>query len=64
MRVQAERWGAQLLTEDVESVDLNQRPFVVRGTDTEVRSIHPSGRDPVLLTTSIYPIHPAEPHDF
>ena len=42
--VQAERWGAELLTEDVEFVDLQQRPFTVRTTDTEVRhtclSIH------------------------
>lgn len=34
--VQAERWGSNLIVEDVESVDLSQRPFVVRGTDTEV----------------------------
>lgn len=33
---QAERWGSELLTEDVESVDLSQRPFLVRSTDTEV----------------------------
>lgn len=37
--VQAERWGAELITEDVEVVDLQQRPFTVRTTDTEVRSI-------------------------
>ena len=34
---QAERWGSELLTEDVESVDLSQRPFLVRSTDTEVQ---------------------------
>ncbi|KAK9810090.1 hypothetical protein WJX72_004635 [[Myrmecia] bisecta] len=36
MRQQAERWGAELLTEDVEYVDLSVRPFVVRSSDTEV----------------------------
>ena len=36
--VQAERWGAELLTEDVEYVDLQQRPFTIRTTDTEVGS--------------------------
>jgi len=38
MQAQAERWGAELLTEDVESVDLSQRPFVINGTDTTVRA--------------------------
>ena len=39
MRLQAERWGSRLLTEDVESVDLTTRPFTVRGSDTgEVRA--------------------------
>lgn len=38
MRKQAERWGAELLTEDVEFVDLSQRPFVVRSTEREVRA--------------------------
>lgn len=38
MRAQAERWGARLLTEDVESVDLTQRPFVVSSGDTTVRA--------------------------
>jgi thioredoxin reductase (NADPH) len=33
MRAQADRWGAELVTEDVVSVDLSQRPFtVVAGT--------------------------------
>ena len=35
--LQAERWGAELVTEDVEEVDLQQRPFLVRTSDTEVR---------------------------
>ncbi|CAK0746410.1 hypothetical protein CVIRNUC_001690 [Coccomyxa viridis] len=38
MRQQAERWGAELVTEDVEEVDLQQRPFLVRTSDTEVRA--------------------------
>lgn len=35
---QAERWGAQLYTEDVESVDLSARPFTIRGAETTVRA--------------------------
>ena len=35
--VQAERWGAQLLTEDVEFVDFSRRPFTIRTSETEVR---------------------------
>ncbi|EIE25491.1 putative thioredoxin-disulfide reductase [Coccomyxa subellipsoidea C-169] len=35
MRQQSERWGAELITEDVESVDLQSRPFLIRTTDTE-----------------------------
>ena len=35
--VQAERWGSELLTEDVEHVDLSKRPFTVRTSDTEVQ---------------------------
>ena len=40
MRQQAVRWGAELLTEDVVSLDLNngQPPFRVVGTDTEVHA--------------------------
>lgn len=37
MAAQSDRWGAQLLPEDVEDVDLSQRPFVVRGMETTVR---------------------------
>ena len=36
--MQAERWGSDLLTEDVEHVDLSKRPFTVRTSDTEVLS--------------------------
>ena len=38
LALQAERWGSELLTEDVEHVDLSVRPFVVRSSETEVRS--------------------------
>ena len=33
MRKQSERWGASLLTEDVEELDLSSRPFRVRSTE-------------------------------
>ncbi len=35
---QAERWGSELLPEDVESVDLSQRPFVIKGSETVRRA--------------------------
>lgn len=35
---QAERWGAELYTEDVESVDLSTRPFTIRSADRELRA--------------------------
>eukprot|EP00798_Chlamydomonas_sp_ICE-L_P006681 gene6681-3346_t len=38
MRKQAERWGAELYTEDVEFIDLTTRPFTIRSTDREVRA--------------------------
>ena len=38
MKAQAQRWGAELYTEDVTEVDLQQRPFVVRSSDREVRA--------------------------
>lgn len=38
MQQQAERWGAELYTEDVETVDLSQRPFVIRSTEREVKA--------------------------
>ncbi len=38
MKAQAERWGAELVTEDVTSVDLSQRPFVVRSEEREVKA--------------------------
>lgn len=38
MRAQAERWGTEVVTEDVTFVDLSQRPFVVRSTDRELRA--------------------------
>ena len=38
MKAQAERWGAELYTEDVISVDLSQRPFTVRSEEREVKA--------------------------
>ena len=38
MKAQAERWGAELYTEDVTFVDLSQRPFVVRSEEREVKA--------------------------
>jgi thioredoxin reductase (NADPH) len=38
MKQQAIRWGAELVTEDVESIDLSQRPFVIRSSDREIRA--------------------------
>jgi thioredoxin reductase (NADPH) len=35
-RQQSERFGTRILTETVESVDLSQRPFLVKSTDREV----------------------------
>ena len=36
MRKQAERWGAELFQEDVESIDLNNRPFTVQSSERKV----------------------------
>lgn len=36
LSVQAERWGSELITEDVEFLDLQQRPFTVRSSEVEV----------------------------
>ncbi|MEN9215345.1 MAG: thioredoxin-disulfide reductase [Gloeomargarita sp. DG02_3_bins_56] len=38
MQKQAVRWGAELFPEDVIAVDLQQRPFVLRSTEREVRA--------------------------
>lgn len=38
MKAQAVRWGAELYTEDVISVDLTQRPFTVRSEDREIKT--------------------------
>jgi len=38
MREQATRWGATTLVEDVEEVDVEARPMVIRGTETTVRA--------------------------
>jgi thioredoxin reductase (NADPH) len=38
MKAQAERWGAELYTEDVVSVDLSQRPFTIRSEEREIQA--------------------------
>jgi thioredoxin reductase (NADPH) len=38
MKAQAERWGAELVTEDVLSVDFSQRPFKIRSETQEVEA--------------------------
>ena len=38
MKAQAERWGAELYTEDVILVDLSQRPFTVRSSEREFKT--------------------------
>ena len=38
MKAQAQRWGAELVTEDVTFVDLSQRPFTIRSEDREIRA--------------------------
>lgn len=38
MKAQAERWGAELYTEDVIEVDLSQRPFAVRSDEREFKT--------------------------
>jgi len=38
MKAQAERWGAELFTEDVTVVDLSQHPFVVRSQDRQIKT--------------------------
>ncbi|MGB8689781.1 MAG: thioredoxin-disulfide reductase [Microcoleus sp.] len=38
MKAQAVRWGAELYTEDVMSVDFSQRPFTVRSEDREIKT--------------------------
>ncbi len=38
MKAQAIRWGAELVTEDVISVDFSQRPFVIRSEELEIRA--------------------------
>lgn len=36
MRRQAERWGAELFQEDVESIDVKSRPFTVQSSERKV----------------------------
>jgi thioredoxin reductase (NADPH) len=37
-RAQAERWGAEIITEDVVSVDLSKRPFTIKSETLEVQA--------------------------
>lgn len=36
MQQQAERWGAELFQEDVESIDVKNSPFTVKSSDRKV----------------------------
>jgi thioredoxin reductase (NADPH) len=38
MKAQAVRWGAELVTEDVTYVDLQQRPFTIRSQEREIKA--------------------------
>lgn len=38
MKAQAERWGTQCHTEDVITVDLQQRPFTIRSAEREIKA--------------------------
>ena len=38
MRMQAERFGTVLITEDVESVDLQKQPFIIKGSSVQVEA--------------------------
>jgi thioredoxin reductase (NADPH) len=38
MKAQAIRWGAELVTEDVTSVDLSQRPFVIHSEERQIKA--------------------------
>ncbi|KAK9818438.1 hypothetical protein WJX74_000469 [Apatococcus lobatus] len=38
MRAQADRWGAELFPDDVELLDLQQRPFLIRTSEGEYRA--------------------------
>lgn len=38
MCAQARRWGAEIVTEDVISIDLSNRPFIVRSEDREIKA--------------------------
>ncbi len=38
MKAQAERWGTECYTEDVTSVDLSRRPFIIRSDEREVHA--------------------------
>jgi thioredoxin reductase (NADPH) len=35
---QAERWGSELYTEDVDSIDLSKRPFTITSSERTVKA--------------------------
>ena len=40
MREQSERYGARIVTEDIASIDLKRRPFVLKGSDGKTLEAH------------------------
>jgi thioredoxin reductase (NADPH) len=38
MKAQAQRWGAELYSEDVIAIDLSQHPFTIRSTEREIQA--------------------------
>ena len=53
--MQAERWGSELITDDVEYVDLSKRPFAVRTSDLEVRTAVDAHHELALhVSSSVY----------
>lgn len=54
--LQAERWGAALRTEDVESVDLQNRPFTIKSSDVTVGTGPPKLAFPLLSCAVSLPL--------
>lgn len=57
MKAQAQRWGAELYSEDVVALDLSQHPFTVRSTDQEVKA------NTVILATGATAKRLSLPHE-
>lgn len=55
MRQQGARWGAVFETEDVESVDFSERPFVIRSTSRTVKAQTVILATGDLLQISLFP---------